>query len=222
LNEQLALAVYQGLCYPRRVMAGTFRLPGWIGRVALGERPSGFLPLFSGREASVGGGDGGGFRLPPGFGIRSRAAPIYDRSRGRRASGSGLWIELETTPQPFGGRRWWFVCPRTGRRATKLYLPNGAVTFASRQAYQLAYACQREQSHERALRRAFKLRAQLGADGGIGDYIPKPKWMRWPTYERAMTQIERAEEIVDAYTEFLAREVDRRLGKTETPLVKIA
>jgi hypothetical protein len=42
---------------------------------------------------------------------------------------SDYWIELATTPQPFGGRRWWFVCPRTGRRAEKLYLPNGAFTF---------------------------------------------------------------------------------------------
>jgi hypothetical protein len=52
------------------------------------------------------------------------------------------------------------------------------------------------------LRRAFKLRAKLGADGGIGDYIPKPKWMRWSTYQRAKARIDRAEEIVDAYTDF--------------------
>ena len=113
------------------------------------------------------------------------------------------WIQLETTPQPFGGRRWWFVCPRTGRRAAKLYLPNGAVTFASRQAYRLAYRCQREQPHDRALRRAFKLRGKLGADGGIGDYIPKPKWMRWRTFDRAMARIERAEGVVDAHTALL-------------------
>jgi Response regulator receiver domain len=42
------------------------------------------------------------------------------------------WIELATTPQPFGGRRWWFVCPRTGTRVAKLHLPPGAPTFASR------------------------------------------------------------------------------------------
>jgi len=41
--------------------------------------------------------------------------------------------------------------PRTGRRAAKLYLPNGAFTFASRQAYGLAYRSQRETSHDRAL-----------------------------------------------------------------------
>jgi hypothetical protein len=44
---------------------------------------------------------------------------------------SDYWIQLETTPQPFGGRRWWFICPRTGRRAAKLHLPNGAFTFAT-------------------------------------------------------------------------------------------
>ena len=46
---------------------------------------------------------------------------------------SDCWIQLETTPQPFGGRRWWFTCPWTGVRAAKLHLPEGALTFASRQ-----------------------------------------------------------------------------------------
>ena len=35
-------------------------------------------------------------------------------------------IILVTTQQPFGGRRWWFNCPRTGDLVSKLYLPNGA------------------------------------------------------------------------------------------------
>ena len=56
-------------------------------------------------------------------------------------------------------------------------------------AARLAYACQREPAHERALRRAFKLRSTLGAEGGIGDYVAKPKWMRWRTYDRAMARI---------------------------------
>jgi hypothetical protein len=74
--------------------------------------------------------------------------------------------------------RWWFRCPRTGRRAAKLYLPNGGFTFASRQAYGLVYACQREPAQDRALRRAFKLRAALGSDGGIWDREPRvpPVW----------------------------------------------
>src|SRR5271166_2106737 len=35
-------------------------------------------------------------------------------------------ITLTTRPQPFGGRRWFFICPRTGENARKLYLPSGA------------------------------------------------------------------------------------------------
>jgi hypothetical protein len=62
----------------------------------------------------------------------------------------------------------------------------GAFTFASRWAYRLAYPCQREPVHYRDLRRAFKLRGKLGGHGGIGDYIPKPKWMRWPSYDRKL------------------------------------
>ena len=71
-----------------------------------------------------------------------RVRPKYTTTRrdGERGE-SDYWIPLETTPQPFGGRRWWFICPRTGRRAAKLYLPKGASTFASRQAYGLAYRC---------------------------------------------------------------------------------
>ena len=32
-------------------------------------------------------------------------------------------ITLTARPQPFGGRRWFFICPRTGENATKLHLP---------------------------------------------------------------------------------------------------
>jgi hypothetical protein len=124
---------------------------------------------------------------------------------------SDYWIQLETTPQPFGGRRWWFICPQTGVRAAKLYLPDGAFTFASRRAYRLAYPCQREPAHERALRRAFKLRGKLGAEGGIGDYVIKPKWMRWRTFERMMARIDKAEEVVDAHTLLLHDRLKRLL-----------
>ena len=34
-------------------------------------------------------------------------------------------IHLVTTTPPYGGRRWWFLCPSTGRRVMKLHLPYG-------------------------------------------------------------------------------------------------
>jgi hypothetical protein len=46
-------------------------------------------------------------------------------------------IRLLWTAPTYGGRRWWFQCPRTGRRATKLFLPNGGQHFWSRAGYGL-------------------------------------------------------------------------------------
>jgi hypothetical protein len=88
---------------------------------------------------------------------------------------SDCTITLEATIQPFGGRRWWFRCPRSGDLVSKLYLPDGAYTFASRRAYRLGYRSQRETPRDRSITRAFMLRDRLGGRGGIGDDIPKPK-----------------------------------------------
>jgi hypothetical protein len=66
-------------------------------------------------------------------------------------------ITLTTRPQPFGGRRWFFICPRTSENAMKLHLPSGAYTFASRKAYRLGYRSQRETPRDRSLSRAFAL-----------------------------------------------------------------
>jgi hypothetical protein len=118
-------------------------------------------------------------------------------------------IMLVTTLQPFGGRRWWFRCPRSGDLVSKLHLPNGAFTFASRRAYRLGYRSQRETPRDRSLSRAFALRRKIGDEGGIGDYIEKPKWMRWRTFERAMERVNGAEEIVEAHTDLLLARLRR-------------
>ena len=51
--------------------------------------------------------------------------------------------------------------------------------------------------------RAFALRRKLGATGGTGDYIAKPKGMHWRTFERAVARIRRAEDIVDMHEALL-------------------
>jgi hypothetical protein len=38
-------------------------------------------------------------------------------------------IQLTWTAPTYGGRRWWFRCPRTYRKTTKLYLPNGGMAL---------------------------------------------------------------------------------------------
>jgi hypothetical protein len=50
-------------------------------------------------------------------------------------------IYLAASRPPFGGLRWWFVCPHENERVRKLYLPLSCTRFRSRRAYRLAYAC---------------------------------------------------------------------------------
>jgi hypothetical protein len=67
-------------------------------------------------------------------------------------------ISMISTALHTGGRRWWFICPVTGRRVGKLYLPAGATHFAGRQAHNLAYtSCQERGRDERFWRKMAKL-----------------------------------------------------------------
>jgi hypothetical protein len=87
-----------------------------------------------------------------------------------------------------GGSRAWFVCPVVGcgRRVAILY---GRRVFACRHCQQLAYTSSRKNSEDRACQRAAKLRARLGWEAGIlRGAGGKPKWMRWPTFERLVAQ----------------------------------
>jgi len=74
-----------------------------------------------------------------------------------------------------------------------------AATAASRRRYALS------------LSRAFALRGKIGGQGGIGDYILKPKGMHWRTFERAMERVNGAEEIVEAHTALLLARLQRSL-----------
>ena len=139
-----------------------------------------------------------------------------DERQGRmrliHGSGKGprdYWVDLTTTEQPFGGRRWWFVCSITRRRVSKLYLPAGAITFASRQAYRLGYRSQRGTAADRALRQSFKLREKLGCE----DKWRKPKWMRWATFDRYSERVERLEGISDENLCSLIARLRKRSGR---------
>jgi hypothetical protein len=66
---------------------------------------------------------------------------------------SGLLFQLQETHQiitlqasalRFGGRRWWFDCPKCERRCAKLYLPPHRDEFACRICYNLQYRSERE------------------------------------------------------------------------------
>jgi hypothetical protein len=55
-------------------------------------------------------------------------------------------VRLTTTPLPWGGVRWAFLCPgmTCGRACRKLYLPPGGRHFACRLCYRLTYTSAQE------------------------------------------------------------------------------
>ena len=121
-------------------------------------------------------------------------------------------ISLNTSQPHFGGLRYWFCCPRTGTWAAKLYLPLGGRRFLSREAYRLAYACQREVRRDRLFRKARKMFWALGGEGYAMDQSapPKPKGMWQRTYERKLGDWIAIEEAADmAFVEGAMRIIGR-------------
>jgi hypothetical protein len=94
-------------------------------------------------------------------------------------------IELARTLPHLGGVRWWFLCPQTGRRVAKLYLPRGGDRFLSRHAYRLVHDTRQMSTSYRLSAKVNRLAAKLGAPGNDFCEPPeKPLGMRWRTYDR--------------------------------------
>ena len=98
----------------------------------------------------------------------------------------------------FGGSRAYFICPGPGdgtdcgRRMIKLHLSRRH--FLCRHCNQLAYASQHEETWQRALRRANKLKQRLGIGVGIDEPFPvKSKGMWARTYSFQLNEILQAE-----------------------------
>jgi hypothetical protein len=96
-------------------------------------------------------------------------------------------IELVTVPCGFGGRRWLFVCPASGRRAVKLYKWAKLPLFRHREAVRPrpTYASQRDGGGDRIMRQRWAIRRKLRDDFSdlFGEPF-KPKGMRWRTFNR--------------------------------------
>lgn len=94
-------------------------------------------------------------------------------------------VELVASPQPSGGQRWRFLCPRTGHRCEVLLCPSGASSFAGRQGWRLSYLSQRRCVKDRPLERARGIRMALGGSANMmHPFPPKPKGMWQRTYDR--------------------------------------
>jgi hypothetical protein len=111
-------------------------------------------------------------------------------------------ITLVTLPRHYGGRQWFFMCPVTNRRASVLWLPRGERQFASRKAWpgKVAYSSQFMTPADRAHLGKERIKKRLigELDPEEWDLPPKPKWMRWRTYQRFVERFERYEAALDA------------------------
>jgi hypothetical protein len=102
-------------------------------------------------------------------------------------------VRIEATRCHYGGLRWWFTCPLTGRRAAKLYLPNEATMFAARGKYRLAYRSQRQTLRYRQLEAVRRLRRKLRASEDLfATHIERPKGMWRRTFTCLVMQADEA------------------------------
>ena len=102
-------------------------------------------------------------------------------------------LRLVATPQPFGGLRWWVLCPETGSRCVVLYIPPGRTRFVSQRACRGSYRSQRITDRDRAMELAQGINMAMGGNGNLFDAFPdRPPRMWQSTYERKRERAERA------------------------------
>jgi hypothetical protein len=109
-------------------------------------------------------------------------------------------IRLVSKPMRYGGRRYYFECPRHFRRCEVMPLVGGV--FASRQAHRMTYSSQSSDRLSRLRDRSWKLEKRLWPDNGKG----RP---RGRNRERILEAWERAD---SAFEDLFAVEVVRKFG----------
>jgi hypothetical protein len=103
-------------------------------------------------------------------------------------------IQLESRPMRYGGRRYYFLCPKHGRRCEVLPMVGGV--FASRQAGRLTYQSQSADQIDRMRDRAHKLEKRLWPDKGK----PRPRGRNRERLFEAWSQADSAFENMFAAT----------------------
>ena len=99
-----------------------------------------------------------------------------------------------------GGVRFWLMCPLCLKRASKLYFPfrssvrSNPFGFACRHCLGLTYSCRNtKDAYRLACRHAARLKQRLvGVNSLLSKFPPKPRRMRWLTYQRHLEEFSAA------------------------------
>jgi hypothetical protein len=117
-------------------------------------------------------------------------------------------VSIIWEPCRFGGQRPYFLCPQCERRVIKLF---GLSRFLCRTCNNLTYSSQRERWFDRALRKANRLRENLGGSPGMASCIaPRPRSMHHKTYERITDEIHEAETIAMDFSFALVKRLTKQ------------
>ncbi len=105
-------------------------------------------------------------------------------------------VWLEEYRLPYGGERWYALCPKTGNRCAALVLPPGKAYFASVKGWDVGYSSQRECPILRGHRAIAKGNHRLN---GLSKYT------RTPTRQRLRGRLIEREVFVEAELDKLAQ-----------------
>ncbi len=135
-----------------------------------------------------------------GYGLGVRPNEV---ARRRWLSESSMFIQIVHTLPHFGGRRFWFLCPRTNcrRQCRVLYreLNTNARALACRLCYRLDYPTQRMGTIDRLDARAEKEARRIIQT--IDGELLRPKWMRRRTFERIARKVIALDRAADSASE---------------------
>ncbi len=112
-------------------------------------------------------------------------------------------IRIESRPMRYGGRRFYFVCPRTLRRCEVLPMVGGV--FACRQAHRLTYQSQSATPLDRMRDKAWALEKRLWPEKGSRRRRPRGR-----NRARLLDAWERADA---GFEDMFAAEALRRFGR---------
>lgn len=120
-----------------------------------------------------------------------------------------VWIVWDNCR--YGGRRPWLLCPTCLRRVAVLYLGGTSpLSFSCRRCAKLKYDCQRGGPRLRSMRKAQKLRRQLGGSDLLSEPFPeKPRAMHEERYLRIKKMALSAEDEWLRGSAYLIRSLER-------------